>query len=694
MGGCPIEEHMYFSNMKIDWQKVTRSVLLSRELDRLEIEQLAPQGKIKYQFAAGGHELSQVLLAQALDHRHDCACVYYRCRALALASGMTPLELLVTDMARKGGINDGRDGGVIFNKPGAGGLTILPSSGDVGTQYTPAVGWAQAIHYRQNVLHEADWQGAVAVAMGGDGSVATNGFWAALNVATTTNLPVLFFIENNSFGISTPSTLQTPGGNIAANLRSFGNLKVMDADGCQPETAWKAISEAVAHVRSGAGPCLVHMDVVRLAGHTIIDDQAYKSTELRARESERDPLKQLHQFMLSQGLAQAEWDDFLADVTSEIDRARQQAETTPEPDPALVTSHMFYEGTPPQQGGLRSEKSMIEIKATAPRVDGARVNMIDAIRQTLESEMAINPRMLIFGEDVGVKGGVHGATRDMQIHLGAERVFDTSLSEEGIIGRAIGMALAGLLPVPEIQYSKYIDPAYEQIHDLGWLRWRTANRFAAPVVVRIPVGFGKHTGDPWHCVSGEGSFSHLLGWQIAYPSNAQDAAGLLRSALRGDDPTLFLEHRALLDASDSRRPYPGNDYCLPFGCAAQVTTGNELTIITWGAMVSRCLEAARDFPGRVAIIDLRTIIPWDQPMVLDSVHQTGKVLVVHEDTITAGFAGEIISVIANRAFSDLDAPIERLAMADIPIPHSISLMNSVLPGAASIRTKIQDLLDY
>jgi len=282
----------------------------------------------------------------------------------------------------------------------------------------------------------------------------------------------------------------------------------------------------------------------------------------------------------------------------------------------------------------------------------------------------------------------------MQSHFGVDRVFDTSLNEDGIIGRSTGMALAGLLPVPEIQFRKYADPAHEQLNDLGTLRWRTANHFAAPLVVRMPVGFAKKTGDPWHSVSAEAVFAHFTGWRIAYPSNAEDAVGLLRTALRVDDPTFFFEHRALYDSPEARRPYPGDDYCLPFGTAAHLAHGGELTVITWGAMVHRCLEAAKDLLDRITLLDLRTILPWDKNAVLESVHYTGKVLVIHEDTITNGFAAEIIATITEQAFSDLDAPISRIATPDIPIPYNIGLMDAVLPSVARIRKGMEDLLNY
>lgn len=256
------------------------------------------------------------------------------------------------------------------------------------------------------------------------------------------------------------------------------------------------------------------------------------------------------------------------------------------------------------------------------------------------------------------------------------------------------MALAGLLPVPEIQFRKYADPAFEQISDLGTIRWRTANKFAAPVVVRIPVGFGKKTGDPWHSVTAEATYAHTLGWRIAFPSNAADAVGLLRSALRGDDPTFFFEHRALLDTPEGRRPYPGDEYCLPFGAATRLIEGDELTVITWGSMVPRCLEAAKDFPGRVEVLDLRTISPWDKDQVLESVSCTGKALVVHEDTLTAGFAAEILAVIAEQGFTFLDAPVARLATPDVPIPFNNQVMEAILPGVERIRDKMKDLLEF
>jgi 2-oxoisovalerate dehydrogenase E1 component len=349
----------------------------------------------------------------------------------------------------------------------------------------------------------------------------------------------------------------------------------------------------------------------------------------------------------------------------------------------------------PLVGGLRPELGESEpMVESQPNTDGPRVNLIDAVRSVLGQELARNPRALVFGEDVGVKGGVHGATLGLQSQFGQERVFDTSLSEDAIMGRSVGMALAGLLPIPEIQFRKYADPATEQINDIGTLRWRMAGKFAAPMVVRIPAGYGKKIGDPWHSVTAEAIYAHTLGWRLAFPSNAADAAGLLRAALRGDDPVIFFEHRALLDTSIARRPDPGPDYVLPLGKAAVLQQGDGLTLVTWGAMVHQSLQAARAFPGQVEVIDLRTISPWDKETILHSIRKTGKLLVVHEDTWTNGFAGEIMATVADEAFTDLDAPLRRLATPDVPIPYNRGLMDAVLPGVDDIQAALDDLLGF
>jgi 2-oxoisovalerate dehydrogenase E1 component len=673
----------------LDWERVARLVLRSRELDELEERELAPSGEVPYQFSAKGHELAQVLLAMALDHRHDAAGVYYRSRPFMLAAGLSLKKALTAGMGRGDSPSEGRDVGVVFSMPPRNGPTVLPASGDVGAQYTPVAGWAQAIRYRAEELGDHDWRRSIAVALGGDGSVAANGFWSGLTIATTLQLPMLFFIEDNGYGISVPSQLQTPGGDIASNLKSFRGLKVMEGSGTDPQATADLVTRAVDVVRDGGGPCLLRLMVPRLSGHTFIDNQAYKDeAELQA-EAERDPLAALRQL-----LGTDRFEALRADARRDVERAlaAARAQSAPATDPLRC---VFFDGDLQQVGGMSPELGRRSVEsASGPPPAGPRVNLIDAVRQVLIEELQLNPRALVFGEDVGVKGGVHGATRQLQGKFGERRVFDTSLSEEGIIGRSIGLALAGLLPIPEIQFRKYADPATEQINDLGTIRWRTAGKFAAPVVVRIPVGFSKKTGDPWHSVSGEAPYAHALGWRIAYPSNAADAAGLLRTALRGEDPTLFLEHRALLDSAEGRRPLPEGKAALPFGSAARIQQGDDLTVVTWGAMVPRTLEAIEPFAGAIDLLDLRTVQPWDKQAVIESVRRTGRCLVVHEDTWTAGFGAEIIATLASEAFMYLDAPPRRLATPDSLIPYSRELMEQVLPNAARIRAAIEELLTF
>ena len=316
----------------------------------------------------------------------------------------------------------------------------------------------------------------------------------------------------------------------------------------------------------------------------------------------------------------------------------------------------------------------------------------EAVRRTLRHELEVNAKCLVFGEDVGRKGGVHLVTEGLQKQFGAARVFDTSLSEEGIIGRAVGMAISGLMPVAEIQFRKYADPATEQLNNCGTMRWRTANRFAAPIVVRMPGGFGKDVGDPWHSLSDEVRFAHAYGWQVAIPSNAADAVGLLRAAMRSPNPTIFFEHRSLLMTSDGSARYPGDEYVVPFGKAAVLRAGTELTLVTWSALVHRCMEAAERFGDRVEVIDLRTIAPWDRACVLASVEKTGRCLIVHEDALTAGFGAEVSATIAQHAFWMLDAPVERLAVEDIPMPYHPVLLDAVLPSVDRIAERIDSLL--
>ena len=687
---------------RLDWQRIVYHVLVSRALD--DVEEATNRNRasvprdhlVLYQFSARGHDVPQVILGSLLNHPKDAASAYYRSRPLLLSLGLGIEDALASPLGRSGGFSDGRDIGVVCNLPNRDGPIVLPMSGDVGSQYTPCAGWAQAIGYHRDVLHDEHWNGAIAVVLGGEASVATNGFWSALTMATTLSLPMLFYIEDNGLGISVPGEMQTPGGDIARNLESFANLFIRDGDGTDPAQSTSLLTECVDHVRAGQGPALVRLTVPRLCSHSGPDNQrGYRTEHDIARDLERDPLPRLKAYLVPGLFSQEEWAAIEADVGRDVEVALRAARARENPDPSTVARWVYADDSPDSPeafGGLtRAERAALGGTDTIVP-NGEMVRFAEAIRRTLRHELDANPKCLVFGEDVGRKGGVHLVTEGLQKQFGAARVFDTSLSEEGIVGRAVGMAISGLMPVAEIQFRKYADPAAEQLNNCGTLRWRTANRFAAPIVVRMPGGFGKDVGDPWHSLSDEVRFAHAYGWQVAIPSNAADAVGLLRMAMRSPNPTIFFEHRSLLMTSDGSARYPGDEYIVPFGEASVLRNGSDVTLVTWGALVHRCLEAADRFGESIEVIDLRTIAPWDRERVLGSVRKTGRCLIVHEDALTAGFGAEVAATIAQHAFWTLDAPVERLAVEDVPMPYHPVLLDAVLPSVDGIASRIESLL--
>lgn len=685
---------------RVDWRRIAYHALVSRALD--DVEEATNRNKatvprehlVLYQFSAAGHEVAQVILGSLLDHPHDAAGAYYRSRPLLLTLGLSIEDALASPLGRSGGFSDGRDIGVVCNLPTQGGPIVLPMAGDVGSQYTPTAGWAQAIQYHRDALGDASYDGAIAVALGGEASVATNGFWSALTMATTLALPMLFYIEDNGLGISVRREMQTPGGNIADNLASFRNLMIRDGDGTDPVEAAGLLGEVVAHVRRGEGPALIHLSVPRLSSHSGPDNQAAYRTEAEiAADRARDPLPRLRE-----QLPADDWREVEAEVARDVRGALARARGRAVPDPGTIKRFVYAES--PQAGDAETlgglpEPVLAGLQATETgeaQTEGPVLRFAEAVRRTMAHELEVNPRVLVFGEDVGVKGGVHLVTEGLQKRFGKVRVFDTSLSEEGIIGRAVGMAVSGLMPVAEIQFRKYADPATEQLNNCGTMRWRTNNQFAAPIVVRMPGGFGKDVGDPWHSLSGEVAWVHAIGWQVLVPSNAADAVGLLRAAMRSRNPSIFFEHRSLLMTSDGSARYPGDDYVLPLGKAKQLIAGSDVTVVTWGAMAHRCVAAAQRFAGRVDLFDLRTVAPWDREAVLASVRQTGRCLIVHEDTLTAGFGAEIAATVAKDAFWWLDAPVERLAVDDVPMPYHEVLLSAVLPDAERVGAAIERVL--
>jgi len=700
-----VQDIYKLENRQFDWQRISYLMLVSRAIDDIEEKQLVKEHLVHLQFSARGHDLAQILLGSLLNHPHDGATGYYRSRPFVLSLGLELDDAILSSMSRTGGYSDGRDIGVVCNYPNQkrSGAVLFPMCGGVGSQYSPISGWAQSIVYYRDQLKDARYKGAIGVSMGGDSSMSTSGFWAALNISTTNNLPHLFVIEDNGFGISTEQNIQTPGGDQVANLAAYQQLKIIDGDGTDPQTTSQLIQEAVDYVRSGTGTCLLRLKVPRLCGHSYQDTQTYKSETVIAVELAADPLPKLKKFLIDEAiLNESKWQQLNHQAVNDVRASVKRAKAAAQPDTHTIQRYVYAEKThsnkPDLQlrGGLHANAHRFPKSSQIIKSEGSRLNMLTAIRQTLDHELNINSKVLVFGEDVGPKGGVHAATLGLNKKYGDARVFNTSLSEEGIIGRSVGMALSGLMPVPEIQFRKYAEPAAEQITDVGTMRWRTFNKFAAPMVIRMPGGFAG-CGDPWHSMSDEVEWAHKTGWQIAMPSNAEDAVGLLRYALRDNNPTIFFEHRSLLDALSARRPYPGDHYVVPFGKAKIVKSGDQLTVVTWGAMVERCEAAANSIltnnPNvRVEVIDLRTIQPWDKEFVLQSVKKTGRCLIVHEDNLTAGFGAEIAAVIAKEAFYSLDAPIDRLAMPNVPVPHNIELLNAVVPTKQRIEATMLNSL--
>lgn len=673
-----------------DWEKIIYYLLLSRGLDAIEELELVPAKKVYFQFSARGHDLAQILLASKLNHSHDGASCYYRSRPFVLTSGIPLYDVASSPLGKAGGYSDGRDIGVVSNYPGLNGICIFPMQGGVGAQFTPASGWAQSINYHLHVLKDESYRQAIAVTLAGDAAVATGGFWSALNMATTLKLPQLFFIEDNGYGISVPSSYQTPYGEITKNLSAYQNLKILDGKGYEVSQAADLINEAVQYTRSHQGPCLLRLQVPRLSGHSFLDNQRYKSDQQIKQDLEIDPLPKLKKYLVPTLISEITWAKIENKANKDIKEIYQKIENSPEPQASQLKKYCYSENKTGEEkpdlqrkGGLWAENHHFPSSSHQPNHSGKNITIIAAIRHTLDYELKTNPRLLIFGEDVGKKGGVHGVTFGLQKKYGEKRVFDTSLNEEGIVGRAVGMAYAGLMPVAEIQFRKYSESASEQLTDCGTVRWRTANRFAAPIVVRMPIGYANR-GDPWHGMSNEVEWAHKIGWQIAYPSNVEDAVGLLRNAMRGNNPTLFFEHRALYKEPWACRPYPSNEYSLAFGKSHKLCQGDKATIISWGAMVKTCEEACQHFGDAVDLIDLRTIQPWDQEATIKSVKKTGHCLIVHEDNLTAGFGAEIIAILTKECFNELKTPIERLTMPDIPSPYNLNLLKHALPSKEDI----------
>jgi len=682
-----------------------RVMLTSRRVDDKEI-QLKQQNLAFFQINGVGHEAALVAASRHLSAEKDWFFTYYRDRALAIALGMTPYEIFLGSVGAEAG-PDSR-GRQMPNHWSQRRLHLPSPSSPTGTQCLQAVGFAEAGQYLL-ALEKASERAGVApdevvwVSLG-DGTTSGGEFWESLNTACNRRLPLLYVIEDNGYAISVPVDVQTAGGSISRLVSGFPNLAIFEVDGCDFVESYRVMGEAVALVRSGEGPALVHAHVVRPYSHSLSDDERlYKPAAEREREAERDPIVRTARLLREHyDVSEDDLSKVEAEVQAEVNAAADQAVVAPQPDPSSWADFIYSPDVDPTSERFESQ---LVVDDPAPKT------MVDLLNVCLRDEMGRNERIVLFGEDVADasheaalaevkgKGGVFKVTHGLQRLYGSRRVFNSPLAEANIVGRAFGMALRGLKPVVEIQFLDYIWPAYMQIRDeLANVRWRSGGQWSAPVVVRVPSGGYLKGGGPYHSQSGEVLFTHIPGLRVVMPSNALDANGLLRTAIRCDDPVIFLEHKHLYRQTHNKAPYPGPDYTVPLGKAATVREGSDLTVITYGATVVRSVQAAKRLAdsggGNVEVLDLRSLAPYDWDAIAASVKRTHRALVVYEDCLSFGYGAEIAARIADELFAHLDAPVRRMAGKDTFVAYAPALEEVILPQVDTILAAVRDLLAY
>jgi 2-oxoisovalerate dehydrogenase E1 component len=672
-----------------------RVMYLSRCLDDREIL-LKRQSKIFFQVSAAGHEAVQTAAGMLLRAGKDWIFPYYRDRALALALGVAPEDMLLQAVgAARDPASGGRQMPSHWSSPP---LHIFTGSSPTGTQFVQAAGCAHAKRYLNPDSDE------ITLVSGGEGATSEGEFWECMNMACLDKLPLLVMIEDNGFAISVPVERQTPGGNISRLLEGFPGLLRLEADGTDFVDSYRALSEAMRYCREGHGPALVHASCTRPYSHSLSDDERlYKSSAEREEEAARDPLVLFSNYLTSNGVADR---SALESITRQIDGEIAELTTRilrePPPPTNSVFRHLYSDEIDPCSSQFE----------TQPRLTGEPRTMIDSINQTVAEEMRRDAGVIVFGEDVADcsrehnlaevkgKGGVFKATAGLQREFGNSRCFNTPIAEAGIIGRAIGLAVRGLKPVPEIQFFDYIWPAMMQIRDeLANIRWRSNNGFSCPMVIRVPIGGYLTGGSIYHSQCGEVTFTHIPGLRVVFPSNALDACGLLRTAIRSDDPVLFLEHKKLYREPYNRSPHPGADFTIPFGKASTVKRGQSLTIVTYGALVQKSLLAALQIEARhpevsIEVIDLRTLAPYDWEAIASSVRKTSRVIIAYEDMLSWGYGAEIAARIADELFSHLDAPVARVAAKDTWVAYSPTLEDEILPQVQDLIEGAERLLAY
>lgn len=670
---------------------------LSRRLDDREII-LKRQNHAYFQISCAGHEAIQVAAGMHMRSGVDWLYPYYRDRAVCLTLGVTPLQMLLQTVgAGDDPASGGRQMPTHWSFPE---LNIVSPSSATGTQCLQAVGCAHASRLAQGDDCE---EYEVTVACLGEGATSEGEFWESINAASLERLPLLFLVEDNGYAISVPVEAQTPGGSISKLLKSFPGMAIYEADGTNFEASFTTLEQAFQHCRSGQGPALVHAHVTRPYGHSLSDDEtSYKTSAEREDEDCRDAIQRFADVLLQEGVAKkTDLLEIQADIEEEVQRAALEALAAAPPKPQSSMLYLYSPDVDPTSDAFSSEAQLT----------GEPRTMVDLINACMDDEMTRDERIYVFGEDVADcsreenlehvkgKGGVFKATLGLQRKHGGRRVFNSPIAEAAIVGRGTGMATRGLKPVVEIQFFDYIWPAMMQIRDeLASLRWRSNNGFSAPFVMRVPIGGYLNGGSVYHSQSGESTFTHIPGLRVVFPSNAKDANGLLRTAIRCDDPVLFLEHKKLYRETYNRSPYPGPDYMVPFGKAAKVQAGNDLTIVTYGALVQKsvlaAMKVAQSTSASIEILDLRSLSPYDWEAIAESVKKTSRVIVAHEDMLSWGFGSEISARLANELFDDLDAPVGRIGAKDTWVGYRPELEREILPQTDDIEAEMRRILAY
>jgi 2-oxoisovalerate dehydrogenase E1 component len=716
----PKSEKTYQGLTKKQIIEFYRLMYLSRRLDDREI-MLKRQQKIYFQISGAGHEALLVAAGMALRSGYDWFYPYYRDRALCLALGMTPEEQLLEAV---GAADDPNSGGrQMPSHWGHKKLNIVTQSSPTGTQFLQAVGCAEAGRYFSKhpeaagkpsgqtdyrAFKDVQFRGDEVIYVStGDGTTSQGEFWEAMNSAANLKLPVLFVCEDNEYAISVPVEVNTAGGNISKLIANFPNFYFAEIDGTDPVESYGAMVKAVEHCRSGKGPAFVHGHVIRPYSHSLSDDEKlYRPDSERQKDAQRDPITRTQMFLIRENILDEEGINKLEKaVEEEIQQAtdRVLVAALPSTEKLAILKNIYspdLDATGPEFG-------------VQPNSEGADKTMADLINACLKDEMRRDERIVMFGEDVADcsreeylkqkqvkgKGGVFKLTAGLQMEFGQDRVFNSPLAEANIVGRAVGMATRGLKPVVEIQFFDYIWPAMQQLrNELPLIRWRSNGNFSSPAVIRVAIGGYLTGGAIYHSQCGESIFTHTPGMRVVFPSNALDANGLLRTAIRCDDPVLFLEHKRLYRETFGRAPYPGPDYTIPFGKAKTVREGTDMTVITYGAVVPRALQAAqkmeREHGVSVELIDLRSLSPYDWEAIAESVRKTNRCIVAHEDTLSWGYGAEIAARISDELFHDLDAPVKRVAAMDTFVAYQPALEDVILPQSTHLFEAMQEMAEY